>query len=73
MNSNGVSDVFPPSSLLFPPSSLTPLLDSPPALPHMLPPSYVGAWRNWIAYLLWEQGVPGSSPGAPTILNFNNS
>ena len=25
-----------------------------------------GAWRSPVAHLLWEQGVPGSNPGAPT-------
>ena len=24
-----------------------------------------GAWRSPVAHLLWEQGVPGSNPGAP--------
>ena len=27
-----------------------------------------GAWRSPVAHLLWEQGVPGSNPGAPTSL-----
>ncbi len=26
-----------------------------------------GAWRSPVARLLWEQEVPGSNPGAPTI------
>ncbi len=26
----------------------------------------IGAWRSLVARLLWEQKVPGSSPGAPT-------
>jgi hypothetical protein len=26
-----------------------------------------GAWRSPVAHLLWEQGVPGSNPGAPTL------
>ena len=29
-----------------------------------LSPSF-GAWRSLVAHLLWEQGVPGSNPGAP--------
>jgi hypothetical protein len=27
--------------------------------------SRYGAWRSLVAHLLWEQGVPGSNPGAP--------
>ena len=27
-----------------------------------------GAWRSPVARLLWEQEVPGSNPGAPTVL-----
>ena len=26
-----------------------------------------GAWRSLVAHLLWEQGVAGSNPAAPTI------
>ncbi len=29
-----------------------------------------GAWRSPVAHLLWEQGVPGSNPGAPIHLGF---
>ncbi len=25
-----------------------------------------GVWRSWLAHLLWEQGVEGSSPFTPT-------
>jgi hypothetical protein len=27
-----------------------------------------GAWRSLVAHLLWEQGVEGSNPFAPTNL-----
>ncbi len=27
---------------------------------------YNGAWRSLVAHLLWEQGVGGSNPSAPT-------
>ncbi len=27
-----------------------------------------GEWRSWLAYVLWEHGVPGSNPGSPTII-----
>ena len=51
-----------------------------PADPHFLsdgtrPPGRVaiwytnrlnGAWRSLVAHLLWEQGVAGSNPAAPT-------
>ena len=40
--------------------STTPLLYSPAASG--------GAWRSLVAHLLWEQGVGGSNPLAPTIL-----
>ena len=23
-------------------------------------------WRSWLAHLVWDQRVPGSSPGIPT-------
>jgi hypothetical protein len=29
----------------------------------------VGAWRSLVAHLLWEQGVGGSNPLAPTMLS----
>ncbi len=29
-----------------------------------------GAWRSLVAHLLWEQGVGGSNPLAPTIKAF---
>ncbi len=32
-----------------------------------LPFLRVGAWRSPVAHLLWEQGVAGSNPVAPTI------
>ncbi len=28
---------------------------------------HIGAWRSPVAHLLWEQGVPGSNPGAPIL------
>ena len=31
------------------------------------PDAPVGVWRSWLAHLLWEQGVVGSSPTTPTI------
>ncbi len=27
----------------------------------------LGAWRSQVAHQLWELGVPGSNPGAPTV------
>ena len=27
----------------------------------------IGDWRNWLAHVLWEHGVVGSSPTSPTI------
>ena len=30
-------------------------------------PTENGAWRSSVARLLWEQEVPGSNPGAPTL------
>ena len=27
----------------------------------------VGAWRSLVAHLVWDQGVAGSNPAAPTI------
>lgn len=29
-------------------------------------PKRGGAWRSLVAHLLWEQGVAGSNPAAPT-------
>ena len=34
----------------------------------MLTYACFGAWRSPVAHLLWEQGVGGSNPLAPTIL-----
>jgi hypothetical protein len=31
-----------------------------------------GAWRSLVARLLWEQEVPGSNPGAPTLNHLQN-
>ena len=33
----------------------------------------VGAWRSLVAHLLWEQGVGGSNPSAPTSLRSKRS
>ena len=33
-------------------------------------PSF-GVWRSLVAHLLWEQGVGGSNPSAPTKSSFN--
>jgi hypothetical protein len=34
---------------------------------------FVGAWRSLVAHLLWEQGVGGSNPLAPTSLRLEQS
>ena len=31
---------------------------------------YIGAWLNLVEHLVWDQGVAGSNPVAPT-MNFN--
>ena len=36
------------------------------ALPQFALHSSGGAWRSLVAHLLWEQGVAGSNPAAPT-------
>ena len=33
----------------------------------------IGAWRSLVAHLLWEQGVGGSNPLAPTSLRSKRS
>ena len=30
---------------------------------------YFGAWRSWLAHRVWDAGVAGSSPAAPTTLS----
>ncbi len=30
--------------------------------------SFLGAWRSLVARLPWAQEVPGSNPGAPTMI-----
>ena len=34
--------------------------------------STIGAWRSLVAHLLWEQGVGGSNPLAPTNSKISN-
>ena len=39
----------------------------PNSCPYTVDFLYFGDWRNWLAHVLWEHGVVGSSPTSPTI------
>ncbi len=55
-----------------PPAARTPRPARPASVAPAPPNGYsgrVGAWRSLVAHLLWEQGVGGSNPLAPTKLN----